>query len=325
MSSSATKNLLSLFSLFFVTLGCFAQTNPAATPPAPALPAPPPDVEMVEGVEIGQGGGRPLHAEIAYPKNKTAAPMPAVLLIHGGGWVGGKPSDFLHVAYSLASRGYFAACPEYRLRGEAKWPAQIEDCKLAVRWLRANAATYNVNPDKIGCWGNSAGGHLVACLGTMDDQKFEGTGGYPGISSKVQAVSDWCGPTDFTDGNFGNGNDAVTPDQKQRDLAMLNDLLGATFAQNPVLWKEASPLTWVKAGDPPFIIVNGDHDQIVATAQGIKFANALQKAGVPVQLIIVKNGDHSMGAAPGLPPAEPTGGELDRAVLAFFDKYLKGT
>jgi len=319
MAPSPSKNLVRLSCFFFVALSGFAQTTPAP------LPTPPADVEMQQDVEIGLGGGRALHAEIAYPKNQTAEPMPAVLLIHGGGWAGGRPADYIHEAYTLASRGYFAACIEYRLRGEAKWPAQIEDCKLAVRWVRANAAKYHVNPDKIGAWGLSAGGHLVACLGTIDDPKLEGTGGYPGVSSKVQAVSDWCGPTDFTDGNFANGSDTVPPDQKQRDIEMLNDLLGGTLAQKPDVWKEASPFLWVKAGDPPFIIVNGDHDQIVATSQGIKMANALQKVGVPVQLIIVKNGGHTMGPIPGGPAPEPKGWELDNAVYAFFDKYLKGS
>src|SRR6202012_4574115 len=99
--------------------------------------------------------------------------------------------------------GYFLASIEYRLRPKYKWPAQIEDCKLAVRWLRANAAKYHIDPDRIGCWGHSAGGHLVACMGTMDDPKLEGTGGYPGVSSKVQAVADFDGVEDFT--AYGSG------------------------------------------------------------------------------------------------------------------------
>jgi len=317
MAPSPSKNLVRLSCFFFVALSGFAQTTPAP------LPTPPADVEMQQDVEIGLGGGRALHAEIAYPKNQTAEPMPAVLLIHGGGWAGGRPADYIHEAYTLASRGYFAACIEYRLRGEAKWPAQIEDCKLAVRWVRANASKYHVNPEKIGCWGDSAGGHLVACLGTMDDPKLDGTGGYPGVSSKVEAVSDWCGPKDFTDGNFGNGSETVTATMKQFDVGLLNGLFGATFAQKPEVYKKASPLLWVLAGDPPFLIVNGDHDEIVATVQGIKIYDALRKAGVPAQLIIVKYGGHGMGSPPDEPAASPSMVELLNAVFGFFDKWLK--
>jgi acetyl esterase/lipase len=103
--------------------------------------------------------------------------MACVIVIHGGGWSKGTYKD--HVGINLAMKGYFVANVEYRLSGEAKWPAQIEDCKMAVRWLRANAAKYNIDPNHIGCMGSSAGGHLAACLGTMgDDKKFEGNGGY---------------------------------------------------------------------------------------------------------------------------------------------------
>ena len=115
---------------------------------------------MLRDVVFGKGGDRDLHAEIAYPKNATG-PLPAVIYIHGGGWVGGsyKQAPILE----LAKAGYFAASIEYRLSNVAKWPAQIQDCKLGVRWLRTNAAKYNVDPNRIGAWGASAGGHL-GCL-----------------------------------------------------------------------------------------------------------------------------------------------------------------
>lgn len=319
-----TNNYFALLSLaFLASLPVSAQTNPE--PPAPPPPSVPAGVEVVKEIVIGQGGGRDLHVDIAYPKNSTpGAPLPAILLVHGGGWLGGKYSDELPTAYMLAEHGYFAACPEYRLSAEARWPSQIQDVKLAVRWVRANAARYNLNPDKIGCWGSSAGGHLVACLGTMDDPKFEGPGGYPGVSSRVAAVCDVSGPVDFTEGNFGLGSPTVSAGQRYSDAALLGKMLGATFAQNPALWKEASPITWVKAGNPPFLIISGDHDQIVATEQGIKFDAALKKAGVPTELVIVKNGDHIMRTPPGLAPASPNFVELMQTVRDFFDKYLKG-
>jgi acetyl esterase/lipase len=271
---------------------------------------------VIHDVEIGTGGGRTLHAEIARPKDPPATPMPAVLWIHGGGWSGGSHKS--NRAATLAAKGYFTASIEYRLSGEAKWPAQIEDCKLGVRWLRANAKKYNVNPDRIGCWGSSAGGHLVACLGTMDDARFEGSGGHAGVSSRVQAVVDYCGPSDFTEGSAG-----IQGGTADKDSTAPLGLFGVPFREKPALWKDGSPALYVKRSNPPFLIVHGDKDKTVPVAHGQKLAAALKKAGAPVELIIVKGGGHGMTAGPGEPPAEPNREALDAAVLAFFDKVLK--
>src|SRR5476649_877934 len=183
-------------------LACLALALPVLLPaqtvtnstPTPYRP-PPEGIVALHDVVFGKGGDRDLHAEIAYPKD-AKGPLAAVIYIHGGGWIAGsqKQAPILE----LAKNGFFAASIEYRLSNVAKWPAQIQDCKLAVRWLRANAAQYHVDPNRIGVWGASAGGHLVTCLGTMADVKaFEGDGGYPGVSSAVQAVVDFYGPTDF--------------------------------------------------------------------------------------------------------------------------------
>ena len=282
-----------------------------AQPNAPeAILHPATKIVFLHEVVIGQGGGRDLHAEIAYPRVPTG-PLPAVIYIHGGGWIGGDYHDTpIEV---LARAGFFAASIEYRLSDEAKWPAQIEDCKLGVRWLRAHAATYNIDPNRIGAWGASAGGHLVACLGTMADQKqYEGNGGYPGVSSAVQAVVDFYGPTDLT------RPDIYSPFAIKVSTA----LFGCAFQDNPAIWKSGSPLYFVKAGDPPVLIVQGDSDSIVPMAQSTIFDDALTKAGVPHQLIIVKNADH--GFAPvGGKPIDPNPAQIRDATLAFLAKYLK--
>ncbi len=179
-----------------------AQTKVTASNPAVGKDDPFKGIVFLDNVVIGKGGGRDLHAEVAYPENATR-PMPAVLFIHGGGWAYGSPQP-VHkpggILASLAKQGYFAAWTEYRLSGEAKWPAQIQDCELAVRWLRANAKKYGVDPKRIGIWGPSAGGHLVACMATMADvNEYHGDGGYPKISSAVKVVVDWFGATDLTD------------------------------------------------------------------------------------------------------------------------------
>jgi len=276
----------------------------------------PPNVEFIHDVEIGTGGGRALHAEIARPKNSPATPMPAVLWIHGGGWSHGSHQG--NGAVLLATKGYFTASIEYRLSDEAKWPAQIEDCKLGVRWLRANAAKFNVNPDRIGCWGSSAGGHLVACLGTMDDPKFEGGGGYPGVSSRVQAVCDFYGPTDFSSGSAG-----IQGAIGERDAAVLFGLFGAPFKEKPELWKSGSPILYVKNGGAPFLIVHGDKDTTVPISQSENLMAALKRAGVPAELIVVKGGGHGFKPVHDEPAPEPDRKTINDAVAAFFDKHLK--
>ncbi len=266
-------------------------------------------VEVVHAVEFGSAGGRPLHAEIARPRVRPSEPMPAVLWIHGGGWKSGDEKG--NPAAFLAAHGYFTASIEYRLSGEAIWPAQIEDCKQAVRWLRANAAAYGVDPDRIGVWGHSAGGHLVACLGTMGPEAgFEGEG-YPGVSSKVQAVADFSGPADF-----------LVSGRKAYDWA-LKPLFGGPAGETDEALRKASPLYYVQPGDPPFLIVHGDADTTVPYAESVALSAALEKAQVPVQFLPVKGGSHSMNAIPGGPPADPDQATIRAAVLAFFDRTLR--
>ena len=260
-------------------------------------------IEILHDVVIGKGGERTLHAEIARPKHPPKTPMPAVIWIHGGGWQGGTHKQ--NGAWVLALLGYFTASIEYRLSAEATWPAQIEDCKLAVRWLRANAAQYNVDPNRIGVWGMSAGGHLVACLGTPADKAD--------ASSRVQAVADYCGPTDFTDQD-GN-NDFLRK--------LYAKLCGGTLSEKPDAWRQASPLLHVSAACPPFLIVHGEKDELVPIAHSERMEAALRKAGVPVEFIRVKGGNHGMIPPPGQPRAEPDLETLCKRVAAFFDEHLK--
>ncbi len=314
-------------------LTCVAQAVPpsqASSPPRPTIPA----NVVIEEVIMGRGGARNLHASIARPKNPSKTPMAAVLFIHGGSWSArahnvswsGDPDPSSFEWLFLASHGFFVASIEYRLSGEAKWPAQIEDCKLGVRWMRANAAKYNVDPGRIGCWGGSAGAHLAACLGTMDQPEYEGHGGYEGVSSRVQAVVDYCGPVDFTSGTFANGSTTIPEVNKEKAIAMLNALFGATFAEKPELWRQASPLVHVRAGDPPFLIVHGELDEAVSLAQATTFAAALRQAGVPVELQVVKGLGHDFEPIwkgwPNAPTTVPTASELKTGMIEFLDRYL---
>jgi len=262
----------------------------------------PDDVQTQTGIVFGTGGGQPLHAEIAWPKNPPPGLMPALIWVHGGAWQG--DSQHPNKAAYFASRGYFTASIEYRLAPKTKWPAQIEDCKLGVRWLRANAAKYHVDPDHIGCWGESAGGHLVSCMGTLDDPALEGTGGYPGVSSKVQAVCNWNGPVDFRKGGPGV-------------------LFTQSFKENPALHLSASPYVHIKATQPPFLVMHGDKDHTVPYKDSVEFVVAMLKAGAPVEFVTVLNAQHGLGQIdPKVPPSMGIG-EVFARMAEFFDKYLK--
>ncbi|MEW5837171.1 MAG: alpha/beta hydrolase, partial [Pseudomonadota bacterium] len=236
--------------------------------------AAPADVDLQRDVEYGKGGGRPLKMHILKPKAPPKGLMPVVVWVHGGGWRGGNKDSGLRLLAPFAQRGYFCASIEYRLSGEAPFPAQIQDCKCAIRFLRARATEFKIDPDRIGVWGGSAGGHLVALLGTSAGIKeLEGTGGWQDQPSHVQAVCDWYGPSDLLKISAGrpakeNAPSAVAlllggPAQERKDLAAL-----------------ASPLTHVGKKAPPFLIVHGDKDATVPLNQSVILRDALKKAGV---------------------------------------------
>ena len=296
----------------------FAADAPAPSPTtAEPKPNAPIEIERLENVVIGTGGGRDIVADIARPKNPPAQPMPAIIMIHGGGWSGGTHKGYLP-AY-LVKSGYFLATIAYRLSGESPWPAQLEDSKLGVRWLRANAEKYHVNPDRIGCMGHSAGGHLVACLGTLADQKdLEGSGGWNNVSSRVQAVVDEAGPVDFTPA----GRPVVGKDTK--DPAGLIKLFGGTYEEKEAVWRMASPALHVTKDTPPFLVVHGESDHLVPISQGARMVSALEGAQIPVEFIRIKNAGHGLRAEkPTDPPADPSSAVLEAKITEFFDKYLK--
>jgi acetyl esterase/lipase len=264
----------------------------------------PSDVEVVSGVEFGKGGERPLKLDIVRPRNLPAEPMPVVIWVHGGGWRGGGSRGGISRLTSFAQRGYFCASIEYRVSGEAVFPAQIEDCKCAIRFLRAKAKEYHLDPDRIGVWGGSAGGHLVSLLGTTGDVKaLEGSGGYPEFSSRVQAVCNWCGPSDMVkmlETSNANGQDAVSK------------LIGGSIAEKKEVAIQASPITYVSENCPPFLIMHGENDRTVPIDQSKTLHEALKKAGVESTLHIIENTGHGV-----------SGPEHDKVVAEFFDQKFK--
>lgn len=239
-------------------------------------------------LEYARPQGLPQKLDLYVPDG--AGPFPLVVWIHGGGWQNGdKGLSPTGVQLRQAGRGYAVASVNYRLSGVATHPAQIHDCKAAIRWLRANAATYRIDPDRVGVWGSSAGGHLVALLGTSGDvPALEGPDN-PGVSSRVSAVVDWYGPTDFLGMQAqglpcsGDHWSASSPEGR---------MLGCASAACPDTAREASPITWVSGDDPPFHIVHGTNDCTVAPLQSQTLHEALQEAGVDSTLTMIAGGGH---------------------------------
>ena len=222
--------------------------------------------------------GTVLRLDLYCPEN-VSGPLPVIVWIHGGGWRNGGKRKCPAVA--LVPDGYAVASIDYRLSSIAPFPAQIEDCKAAVRWLRANAATYHLDPDRIGAWGMSAGGHLAALLGTSGGvPNLEGSGDNTQYSSRVQAVCDVAGPADLT---------ALTNVGPKRMFA-IETLLGGPLEQDQAKAIAASPIHYVSKDDPPFLIVHGEGDRVIPVEQSQRFYEALRKAGVNATLKILPVG-----------------------------------
>jgi acetyl esterase/lipase len=274
--------------------------------------APDRKVKVERDVVYGSVGEEQLKMDIFIPGDAAKKPLPVAVYVHGGGWeMGDKSRSGEAIAIpELVKRGYLVASINYRLAPKYKFPAQIEDAKCAIRFLRASAATYELDPMRIGVLGDSAGGHLVALLGLTDAKAgFEGTGGYPEQSSKVQAVVDMFGPTDLA-GEFG--------DVETSRIA--KSVFGAANIQDAVI-KSGSPVTYVNKSAPPFLILQGDKDRLVPLEQSKELHDRLTAAGGSSTLVIVKNAGHGFVPMGGQP--EPSRLELSRMIADFFDKSLR--
>lgn len=247
--------------------------------------------------------------DLYLPAN-AEAPVPLIIWIHGGGWKSGSKENCLPVRTGFTERGYAVASINYRLTGEASFPAQIEDCKAAVRWLRSHAKEYGLDANHFGAWGSSAGGHLVALLGTSGDVSSFDTGENLDVSSRVQAVCDYYGPSDF------NTMGAVPGfEMHARASSPESALLGGPASEKPEMAKAASPVSHATPDDPPFLIVHGDSDRTVPLDQSRRMDAALRKAGVKTELIILPGSGHG-GPAFSSP-------DITSKVAAFFDSHLK--
>ena len=248
--------------------------------------------------------GPHLELDVYEPSEPGTKARPAVILVHGGSWTSLDKSTLKDIGNALAGQGFVAFSVDYRLWDRNKknrWPAQLDDVQRAVRWIRANAAKYRVDPDQIGAFGYSAGAQIAALLG-MEDTRDNSDTALAKYSSRVQAVVDVSGPSDFTSGSFRNS------------IAAFTRLFGADTSQHAV-WRDASPALVAAKGDAPFLVLHGTSDETVEIAQGQELVDSLQARGVPVSFVKLDAG-HDVFDAPEVER------QIEIQTLAFFNRYL---
>lgn len=285
------------FLLLLIALCVQPIETSAAAPPAPVLRDAP---YVTDGHERQR-------LDLYLPEGE--GPFPLIIWVHGGAWLAGDKANPPALRY--LAQGYAVASINYRLSQHAPFPAQIEDCKAAVRWLRANAAIHRIDSERFAAWGPSAGGHLVALLGTTGDTAQFDVGEHLEQSSAVQAVVDWFGPTDFLQMNPQAG-DLGAMDHDAADSPE-SRLIGGPIRDNPDKVLRASPLHYVNHGDAPFLIVHGDRDPLVAHGQSGLLEAALKQAHVPVEFYTVEGGGHGGFKDP----------KADALLDAFLAQHLK--
>ena len=242
-------------------------------------------VKEIKEIEYGRVGDRALHLDLYLPETITAE-KPSLLFIHGGAWSGGSRDVYKFYTVHFAKLGYIAATASYRLSGEAPYPAAVHDTKCAVRWMRANATRYGINPKRIVALGGSAGGHLSLMLGySPNAAHLEGTGGHETQSSSVQAVVNFYGPVDLTT-KMGQESGSVR--------TFLND---KSFADFPSLYEDASPLFHLTGTAPPTLTIHGTLDETVKIAQGDMLEKKLKALRVPYAYARLEGWPHSLDAS----------------------------
>jgi acetyl esterase/lipase len=281
-----------------LTLAFFFLAGPVAD--TPHLP---PKVIIQNDVVYAAPGGVELKLDIARPDGP--GPFPGVLVIHGGGWRGGDKSQNRPALAEFARRGYVAVSPQYRFCPKDVFPAQVHDVKAAVRWLRGRRDEFKLDADHIGAVGFSAGGHLSMMLGaTGPEDGLEGEVSPNAPSSRVQAVVNYFGPTDFK-----------ATDIPPVTQPLVKDFLGGTPSEKPEAAAKASPLTFISAGDPPILTYQGTKDPLVPFTQAEKLTDAMAAAGVGGRTELLLGAGHGWG--------DPEMKRTLEGTFAFFDAHLK--
>ena len=289
--------LLLLSQVTILSPGAKAQEIPSLWP----LPPIPPGATVYPDLSYVSHGSLSQKLDLYEPQ--AGQNFPVIILIHGGAFCMGDKRQWVRYQLGYLNQGYAIASINYRLSSEAVFPAQIEDCKSAVRWLRAHATNYHLDPNHFVAWGASAGGNLAAMLGTTGDISEFDVGENLAYSSRVEGVADFFGPVDLT---------RLPPTFMAPDSAE-SRFLGCTIEDHLDKARLASPISYVTRDCPPFLIVHGDIDPRVSYQQSVWLTAALKHAGVPVMFYTVKGAKHGGFHDPQVP----------QLTSAFFAKYLK--
>ena len=258
-------------------------------------------VTVERDVVFGTGGGRELRCNIYHPPDRRSD-APSVLLVHGGGWASGDRSQLHGYGILLGRIGYVCVACEYRLAGEAKWPAQIHDVKAALRWMRANAGGLGIDPGKISVSGNSAGGHLsLIAAGTQDLPEFEGDGGNAGAGTSVAAAIAFYAPSILSAPGA-----SLSPE--------IEFLMGPGPGADAL--REASPISYAAAGFPPTLLFHGNKDELVPHEASLRMYRALDEAGAPVEMHLYAGAPHAFDAVPEL------GRQCATIMALFLDRHV---
>jgi acetyl esterase/lipase len=263
-----------------------------------------PKLATVQEIVYTKAGAAELKLDLMSP-TAGGGPFPVILVIHGGAWRAGNKADVRGIMPDFVRHGYVAVSPQYRFCPKETFPAQVHDVKAAVRWIKANAKKYRIDPDRVGAIGFSAGGHLALMLGlTAPSDGLEGESLSTAANSRVKAVVNYFGPTDLAASDI--------PDLSK---PLVKDFLGGTAEAKPDAARRASPLTYVSKDDAPVLTFQGTKDPLVPYTQAIKLAQAMSAAGVPGRVELMVGESHGWGGA-----------ELERTkseTFEFFERYLK--
>ncbi|MEO6785602.1 MAG: alpha/beta hydrolase [Chthoniobacteraceae bacterium] len=305
------KTFLAVALSLFTTAALFAEEKPAVKPSSPPKQAPrlPDSVELKADLPYAGNTNERQMVDLYLPKHRASdKPLPVVVYIHGGGWIFGSRKGGGPALAFAASGNYAGVSVGYRMSSEVKWPAQIYDCKAAIRWIRGHAKEYNLDPDHIGVTGTSAGGHLVSLLGLTDGVKeLEGNlGEFTNLSSRVTCVANFCGPQDMA-------SPLMQGEAALKDDPAVVGLLGGSLKEKAAEAKACSPLTYVHPGAPPFLTAHGTKDMRVNFNNATRLHEALTKAGDSSILLAMTDQGHGFGSP-----------ELDRRLRQFFDMHLRG-
>jgi acetyl esterase/lipase len=305
---STSTAMVALMSLQLVTLR--AQNNMQTQPPVPTETR---SIATPTNIPYVTGGGPLQQLDLYYPTDRKGEPL--IVVIHGGGWVTGDKAGggFSPLPLDLLFDGYAIASINYRLAPGAIWPAQIQDCKAAIRWLRAHANNYGYDPNRIGVYGESAGAHLAVLLAITGATDLFDSGENLGYSSAVSCVVDMFGPTDL-----------VALAQTAVGQSILPGLFGGPIGDHLDLARSASPINYVNRSEPPMLVVHGTRDAFVPYAESVLFTEAMTRANARYDFHTVTGGGHGTYCGFG---SQGIGALEDRAVRpmihAFFARYLE--